>query len=197
MLVEGTIAGLAAGAVASGRLDGRVEGVVRRRKRLEVLVDGEPREIALVDAAVSREPFTGARAIWDVGLLDELVLTQAEPGAIGLSAIGGQLEPVRPDEPHGLLLKIGPGRCAVTAAIAPGMIRVIPIAERRRLAPGEGIRFAERRGTLALDGEREIEFYPRQTVEVRLSADGPRVVDIPGAMRAAAEAGLFRGERHG
>src|ERR687887_1314191 len=66
-LVEGTIAGLAAGAVASGRLD--PGAVVHPSKRLEVLINDELREIALVDAAVSREPYTGARAIWDPGLL--------------------------------------------------------------------------------------------------------------------------------
>jgi predicted polyphosphate/ATP-dependent NAD kinase len=191
-IVEGTIAGLAAGVVASDRLDGRA--IVRRRKRLEVTVDDELREIALVDAAVSREPYTGARAIWDPGLLDELLLTQAQPGAIGLSAIGGQLDPVAPDEPHGLFLRIGPGGCQVTAALAPGLVRPIPIAEHRRLLPGQGLRFTDRRGTLALDGERELELYPRHTVEIRLSPAGPHVVDIPATMRAAAEAGLFRSD---
>ena len=191
MLVEGTIAGLAAGVVAAGGLDGT--DVIRRRKRLEVLIDGELREIALVDAAVSRELFTGARAIWDPTQLDELLLTRAEPSAIGLSAIGGQLAPLGPDEPRGLLIRVGPGGGgAVTAAIAPGMVSSVPIAEHRQLRPGEGVAFTERRGTLALDGEREIEFYPRHRVEIRLSLEGPRVVDIPAAMRAAATTGLFR-----
>lgn len=194
-LVEGTIAGLAAGAVASGRVDG--SAVVRRQKRLEVLVDGELREIALIDAAVNREPFTGARAIWDPGLLDELLLTRAEPGAVGLSAIGGQLDPIGAEEPEGLFLRIGAGPCRVTAAIAPGMVREISIVEHRRLRPGQGIRIAGRLGTIALDGERELEVRPRHVVEVRLSAHGPRVVDIPAAMRAAAKAGLFRGQGPG
>lgn len=189
-LVEGTIAGLAAGVVASGRLDGLA--AIRRRKRLEILVDGEPRDIALVDAAVSREPFTGARAIWDPATLEELVLTQAQPAAIGLSAIGGQLDPLDPDDAEGLHVRIGPGGGTVTAALAPGLLCAIPIAEHRRLRAGEGIRFSGRRGTLALDGEREVEFYPRHTIEVRLSHDGPRVVDIPAALRAAARIGLFR-----
>jgi predicted polyphosphate/ATP-dependent NAD kinase len=191
-LVEGTIAGLAAGVVAGG-LNGA--DVVRRRKRLEVHIDGEPRDIALVDAAVSCEPFTGARAVWDPALVDELLLTRAEPSAIGLSAIGGQLEPLSPDDPDGLLVLIGPGSASVTVAIAPGMIRQVPITSYRRLRVGEGIELVERRGTIALDGEREIELYPRHRVQIRLSAEGPRVVDIPAAMRAAAAAGVFRGGR--
>src|SRR6266516_7020037 len=70
-LVEGTIAGLAAGALASDRLDHRA--IVRPSKRLEVLVDGELRDIALIDVAVSREPYTGARAIWGPELLEEVL----------------------------------------------------------------------------------------------------------------------------
>ncbi|MCC7106674.1 MAG: NAD(+)/NADH kinase [Chloroflexi bacterium] len=189
-LVEGTVAGLAAGVVASERLNG--SAVVRRSKRLEVFVDGEPREIALVDAAVSRELFTGARAIWDPGLLGELLLTRAEPGAVGLCAIGGQLDPIGMDEPAGLFLRIGEGPCQVTAAMAPGMIRPISIAEHRRLAFGDGLTFEGRLGTIALDGEREVEVRPHHRVEIRLSAEGPYVVDIPAAMGAAARAGLFR-----
>lgn len=189
-LVEGTIAGLAAGVVASGRLDG--QATIRRRKRLEILIDGEPRDIALVDAAVSREPFTGARAVWDPSTLEELVLTQAQPAALGLSAIGGQLDPVDPEDSEGLLVRIGPGGGSVTAALAPGLLCTIPIVEHRRLRAGESIRLEGRRGTLALDGEREVEIFPRQRVEIRLSAAGPRVVDIPAALRAAARLGLFR-----
>lgn len=188
-LVEGTIAGLAAGVIAAG-LDGA--GLVRRWKRLDVLLDGEPSEIALVDVAVSREPFTGARAIWDPNQLDELLLTRAEPNAIGLSAIGGQLDPLAPDDPEGLLILIGPGDASVTAAIAPGVIRRVQIANYHRIGPGQGHGFTGRRGTIALDGEREIEFYPRHQVEIRLNPGGPRVVDIPAAMRAAAAAGMFR-----
>src|SRR5262249_22491678 len=124
-LVEGTIAGLAAGAVASSRLDTRE--TVRCSKILEVLVDGVHRDLALVDAAVSREPFTGARAIWDPSLLDEILLTRAEPNAIGLSAIGGQLDPVSPEEPAGLLLRIGAGTTCVRASLAPGLVQTISV----------------------------------------------------------------------
>jgi predicted polyphosphate/ATP-dependent NAD kinase len=190
MLVEGTIAGLAAGAVAVGGFKG--QEVVRRRKRLDVLLDGQELDLALIDVAVSREPYTGARAVWDPASLRELLFTQAKPDAIGLSAIAGQLDPLGPDQPEGLLLEVGVGGSPVRAAIAPGMVLPVPVLAHRRLQLGEGLRFDGRRGTLALDGEREVEFYPGQCVEVRLSAAGPRVVDIPAAMRAAAQAGYFR-----
>ena len=189
-LVEGTIAGLAAGVIATGRPE--TEAAIRQRKRLDVLIDGELREISLVDAAVSPEPFTGARAIWDPAQLTDLLLTQALPSAIGLSSIGGQLDPIHPDDAEGLYVAIGPGAWEVNAAVAPGMIRPIPVASYRRLRPGDGLAFNGRRGTIALDGERELEIYEHNRVEIRLNAEGPRVVDIPLAMHAAAVAGLFR-----
>jgi predicted polyphosphate/ATP-dependent NAD kinase len=189
-LVEGTIAGLAAGVIATG--GPTTEAAIRQRKRLDVLVDGELREISLVDAAISPEPFTGARAIWDPAQLTDLLLTQALPSAIGLSSIGGQLDPIHPDEAEGLYVAIGPGAWEVSAAVAPGMVRPIPVANYRRLLPGDGVAFSGRRGTIALDGERELEIYEHHQVEIRLNAEGPRVVDIPLAMHAAAVAGLFR-----
>ena len=62
-MVEGTLAGIAAGAVASGAVP--VEFATRRSKRLDVLIDGELADIALVDAAVTTQIFVGARAVWD------------------------------------------------------------------------------------------------------------------------------------
>ena len=81
-MVEGTLAGIAAGAVASGAVP--VEFATRRSKRLDVLIDGELADIALVDAAVTTQIFVGARAVWDPASLVEMFLTRAEPASIGL-----------------------------------------------------------------------------------------------------------------
>ncbi|MCH8103114.1 MAG: NAD(+)/NADH kinase [Chloroflexi bacterium] len=51
-MVEGTLAGVAAGALATGKVSR--EEVCRHSKRLEIFIDGELKEIALVDAAISR-----------------------------------------------------------------------------------------------------------------------------------------------
>ena len=84
-MLEGTVAGMAAGLVANGAVP--LVEVALRRKRLEVWVDGEFRDLALVDVAVSHDPFVGARALWDASQLVEVVLTCAIPGSIGLSAL--------------------------------------------------------------------------------------------------------------
>ena len=63
-------------------------------KTLHIHVNGEPREVALVDVAVSRERYVATRAIWDLRTVYEVFLTRAEPGGIGLSSIGGRLRPI-------------------------------------------------------------------------------------------------------
>jgi len=51
------------------------------------------------------------------------------------------------------------------------------------------VQFQPGTGTIALDGEREIELSTTLVVEVRFCADGPFVVDVPAALEGAARAG--------
>jgi predicted polyphosphate/ATP-dependent NAD kinase len=185
-LVEGTIAGLAAGAVATGVAP--VDRVCRRSKRLDIYVDGRQEEIALVDAAVSREMFTGARAIWDLATVHEVFLTRADPTSIGISSIGAQLRVVEIDEPLGLYIRLGDSASPerVLAPVGPGMVREVPVAEWSVLKPGERRPVSLRPGTVALDGEREISLLPDRLVEIELNQRGPLVVQIDRAMACLA-----------
>ena len=67
---------------------------LRREKLLEVSVNGEPRDVALVDVAASYQRFVGARAVWNAGDISELVVAFASPSAVGLSSIAGLVDPV-------------------------------------------------------------------------------------------------------
>jgi predicted polyphosphate/ATP-dependent NAD kinase len=185
---EGTLAGIAAGSVATG-LVSRDE-VCRRSKRIDIYVDGERRDDALVDAAVSNQMFVGARAVWDTKTLQAMFLTRAEPASIGLSSIGSRLTPVSIDEEYGLYIRLagepGPNATTVKAPIAPGTISEVEILDWRKITPGEKIDINLQPGTIALDGEREVELLPGQKVYASLSMDGPWVVDVPKAMLLAA-----------
>jgi predicted polyphosphate/ATP-dependent NAD kinase len=86
VMVEGTVAGLAAGLVARGLVP--LESVCVPSKRLEVYLDGALHDLALVDVAVAAGRMVGAGAIWDIEAVSELFLTRAQVGAIGLSSIG-------------------------------------------------------------------------------------------------------------
>jgi predicted polyphosphate/ATP-dependent NAD kinase len=189
-MVEGTVAGLAAGVVARRLVD--LEKVVMVSKRLEIYVDGELRDIALVDVAVSRERFVGARAVWAMDTIHELVLCRAEPASIGLSAVGARLMPVSMNDSAGLHIRIGKGGVIVVAPIAPGMIIPIDIESWRSLEIGEQVEIELRPCTIALDGERSFSVLPHQRAYVRLSDEGPHVTNIEAALLEAALTGVFK-----
>ena len=188
-MVEGTVAGLAAGVVAKGLVD--IRKTTTQNKRLEVYQEDVLRDIALIDVAVSREPFVGARAISQIDSVHEIFLTRAEPGSIGLSAIGAQLHPVGTDEDGGVNLRLGEGGTAVRAAVAPGVVIPVAIEEWRPLRIGECVDIELSRCTIALDGERTFSLPPGESASVVLSNQGPRVVYVGAALREAALSGVF------
>ncbi len=189
--LEGTLAGMAAGLVATGRAG---EGALRRKPWLEVLMRGATQDLALVDVAVSSLPFPGARAIWDPSVVREIVLSQVIPGTIGLSSLGGALldHKTTADGARGMHILLGKGGKQILAALAPGLVTWVSVSAYRWLALDDVVRLQSGTGTVALDGEREIEFSAESGVEVRLRADGPVVVDVPAALTLAAWAGHLR-----
>lgn len=199
---EGTLAGLAAGLVAQGRLD--LDLVSTASKTLQVYVDGQYRDLALVDVALSQERFVAARAIWDLATVYEVFLTRAEPSSIGLSSVGAALEPVSLADDGGLhyVLGVPPGGTAggapstegvtVLAPIAPGVVSPVPVRHWRRLAIGEKVSVERRHCTVALDGERAFAVTPDQQVEVEVRRNDPPVVQVDTALRLAAQLGLLR-----
>ena len=72
-------------------------------------------------------------------------------------------------------------------------ISAVGVSAYERLKPGETFRLEPIHGSLALDGEREIELRPEHGSEVWLSEDGPITVDVEECMRRAAEEGLLSG----
>lgn len=188
VMVEGTLAGMAAGLLAVGAVD-RAQ-VCRQAPRLEVLQGGQVVDIALVDLAVTSHGFAGARAIWRADELRQIVLTRAAPTAIGLSAVGGCLCPLPPDAGKGLHLTMGPGGRQVLAPIAPGLLVRLAVADCQVIEPG---RLIELPGPamLALDGERELSVAAGETLHARLSLDGPWVLDMAKTLELAAANGFF------
>jgi predicted polyphosphate/ATP-dependent NAD kinase len=185
--LEGTLAGMAAGLVAARRAG---DQALRRKPWLEVVVDGVSQDIALVDVAVSSRPFLGARAIWDLADIREVALAQVIPGTIGLSSLGGALLAQETmGEGMGLHILLGKGGKKYLAPLAPGLVSWVGVRRYRWLAADDLVWFQSGTGTVALDGEREIELSAETSVGVRLHADGVFVVDVPAALAAAARAG--------
>jgi predicted polyphosphate/ATP-dependent NAD kinase len=187
---EATIAGLAAGLVASGAVP--ADEVVTRAKLLEARA-GDRVETALIDVAVSTERHVGTRAVWDPATLTQLFCAFAEPDAIGLSSILGQLSPVARQDPHGVTARLAVRAARqVLAPIAPGLVAPVGVAEITPMRPGPVHPVEARAGVIAVDGERELTFEPGERAAVRLRADGPRCVDVPAVLAASARLGLLR-----
>ena len=191
---EATIAGLAAGLVAAGAVPADAT-TTSRAKLLEVRA-GDRVETALVDVAVSVERHVGARAVWDPATVTQLFCAFAEPDAIGLSSVLGQLCPVARHEPHGVTARLSPAAARqVLAPIAPGLVVPVGVTDIEPIHPGSVHHVDARAGVIAVDGERELTFSPGEHPAVRLRADGPRCVDVPAVLAASARLGLLRRAR--
>lgn len=188
--IDGTIAGMAAAGLALGVVS--AAEVCWRSKAIVVLVEGST-DLALVDAAITTEAFIGARAVWDAGIVTFLMVTQAEPSNVGLSAVAGMLAPIGREEPLGLAVDLGHPGTTILAPITPGRLQPVVVQRWERIAPGyRRCLRSDRPGTVALDGEREIAFLPGQEVCLELIERGPIVVRPRLAVSLMAERDAFR-----
>jgi hypothetical protein len=164
---------------------------VRLARRLEILREGQLIDLALVDVVVYDERFVASRAIWDVAKIRAVILAQAKSGTIGASAIAGYMPETSLHERSGVWIEVGPGPQQVLAPIAPGLMLPVPIQSVEWLAVGQQKRVLHAPAVLALDGEREIPIKADEQIELRLSQNGPHVVNVPAALQAASRAGVF------
>ncbi len=188
VMSDGTTAGMAAGILARKIVD--KEEVTSTRKKIKLLRGGEEKDLALIDAVVVTDSFVGAKALWDMQRVEQILLTQAEPGSIGLSSIGAVLNPIGTQDQCGLLIELGPGK-KVKAPIAPGLITEVEVRTYRVLEPGERVPLTLVPSIIALDGEREIEINVPDRFEMVLGMDGPRVGDISKILQEAVKRGFF------
>lgn len=199
---ESTMAGLATGLYAVGRIP--AERALAFNKRLDVAFnpgrENARHDIALVDVAIARERYIGAKALWRTDSLAAVYLAFADPGAVGLSSIGGMLAPTDRRDPGGLHVELGTdaGDGAGTTMfrlrvpIAPGLLEAVPIASWGALADGEPVRVRQESGVVALDGEREITFGPGDDLMITLRERAFRSIDVSACLREAAARGLLR-----
>jgi predicted polyphosphate/ATP-dependent NAD kinase len=192
-LREATVAGIAGALVATGAVP--TAAGLRRNKLLRVhgAGPGGPHEdIALVDVCVSNAANIGSRALWRAVDLRELYVAFAEEDAIGLSSLVAHWSPVSRAEPRGYALSFSPDGTnrnypELSAPLAPGLIAAVPVSASYELVPGRTYPLASEAGTLALDGEREIECAAGVHYTIELDLAGPLTVDVVSALRYAAQ----------
>jgi hypothetical protein len=192
-MFEGTLAGLAAGLVAHG-VAITPESVVQR-PRLDILIQDEIVDLALVDAVVCTETALGTRAIWDINKVQCVVVAQRLPAQIGFMALAGNLPCAEPQEQSGLIVEIHPDAPSVLTPIAPGLIVPVGVKRYTALASGAKQEIAQGPCIIALDGEREVTVRPGERAAVRLNPQGPRVINPQQILAAAAQQGVFLRDR--
>jgi hypothetical protein len=188
VLIEPTVAGLVAGLAARGLVPDEFKP---RCKVLRIALTGGVRDLALIDAAYLADDFIGNMRPFDATKIRQLLLTRAEPDAIGMSPVGGCLQVVEAHDDHGLLLRMGEGR-TVNAPVSPGLFREVSIASVDAVQFDTPVIFRGN-GVLALDGDREHKLNADSAAYIRIRRDGPRVLDVPATMRHATREGLLGG----
>ncbi len=190
-MMEGTVAGMAAAAAAF--MGGNACCI--RDKRIEVSINGEYRDLALVDAVVSDDFYAGAKAIWDARRIKRIFVSRCNPATIGFSAVAGVWEIVEDTDDHGLAVTLGGGGSRVLAPIAAGVLTPVEITGARRIPLGGCDEFtASQPCMIALDGEREIRANPGDRVSFTLSRLGPRRILPREILREAARLGIYKNQ---
>lgn len=193
IMVEATIAGIASGIVARRIMN--VADVTCVQKRLVICSDGLEKDMALVDAVTLDQAFIGSKAVWKMSEVREIFCTRALPESIGLSSIGGCLCPVKPEDDCGLYVHLGEGGIKVRAAVLPGVVQEVDIAEYHRIPLGKVVPVKHKPCLMALDGEREVTVNKDDNLTLQVQRDGPRVVNITETLRLAVEAGFFQNDK--
>ena len=205
VLVEPTVAGIVAGLNACGKLD--EPSLKSRVKVLHVTVAAtkgtaatkdiaatqdmaETKDVGLIDAVLLRADHVGNLLPFDAAKLAQIFLTRAEPDAIGMSPIGGYLDPVFAADDEGLLLDIGSGGEMLSAPLSPGQFQSVPIRSATRVGFDVAVVFRGP-GVIALDGDRDLKLRDSQSATVTLRRDGPHVIDVEAAMLWAQANGMM------
>ena len=192
VMLEPTVVGAATALVAQGAVD--LDAGARRAKQIHVQ-QGARREIALVDAVLIRDDILGSLLPFDAARIAELYLTRAEPAAVGMSPIGGFIEPCFAEDDWGLALTCGtPAKHTPHVPVSPGLYAEVPVRSARRLEFGES-RTVVAPGILAFDGDRTLVVDPANPASVEVRRDGPWIIDAKRVMNRAAREGRLAGTR--
>lgn len=194
--LDATSAGVAAALIACRRVD--LSTVSRRAKRIVVRIDDGPShvdDVALVDLALVRGEFVGARAVDDPTSLTAVVAAIASPASTGLSSIVGRLHPLDRWSPGGIVVRVGPTGRPLRVPLIPGRFETIGVESVGLLGENEPVMF-NGPCILAFDGERDRTVSHEGSITARILTDGPQMIDVESTLIHAASAGFFVGECH-
>jgi predicted polyphosphate/ATP-dependent NAD kinase len=190
VLVEPTVAGMVAGLNACGRLpDAQANGLKQRVKVLHVTTP-HANDVGLIDAVLLQRDHVGNLLPFDADRIAQILLTRAEPNSIGMSPIGGLIQPVFAEHDHGLLVNIDPQAEPLVAPLSPGLFREVHVSSVAEVGFDVVVPF-HGPGVIALDGDRDLKLREAEEATVTIRRDGPWVIDVEAAMRWAVAQGIM------
>ncbi len=190
VMMEGTIAGIAAAAVASNRFNNSL--FVEKDKRIEIYKENELKDIALIDAVISKDLFVGSKAIWDMNNIEKIFVSRAHPASIGFSSVVGCKKIIYTNDDYGAYVDLKSNDTKIMAAVAAGIVIPISVSEPVILNFDDEYEYITKsRGTIALDGEREIQFLENQKYIFKISRNGPNHVNVKKVLETAQINGFF------
>ena len=197
-MLEPTSAGMVAAIVAKlsevSRGQQQIDALCKRCKVIEIRV-GDASDVALIDAVVLRDDHVGNLLPFDPERLDRMLLTRAEPDAMGMSPIGGYIETVEASDNCGLLVEMG-GSEPFTVPVSPGLFGSVSVKRVCKIEFGQELVFGGP-GVLAMDGDRDFKISPEQPAHLKISRAGPKIPDITRCMQHAVEIGMIGALAHG
>lgn len=191
LLIEPTIAGMAAGLVASGKI--ARDEVAQRAKLVAVAIDGEPSDLALIDAVFLVGDRIGNLGPFEPEHMKTLVLARAEPDSVGMSPLGGLLCPASHTDDFGVRVDFcshREGGRLLLAPVSPGLFRSAHVLDCKPLPLGHAAEI-QGPGILAFDGDRERALAAGQRATLTVERTGPWVINPRRAMQVAARDGLM------
>ena len=122
--------------------------------------------------------------------IEKLLLTRAEPASIGMSPIGGFIDPVYQQDDAGLIVNLSDAGRTVRVPLSPGLFGDLEVSSVERVCLIQSVEF-HGPGILAMDGDRVIELADGESALATVRRDGPFVIDVDRAMRSAASNGII------
>lgn len=189
-MFEATVVGVAAAVVASKKIS--LKSICHQDKLIEIYVNDKFKDIALVDAVVSLNNYIGARAIWKKEDIKIVVVARCHPASIGFSSIVGTMMIIDPKDDYGAVVEVNVDVNKIVVPFAAGTIESMNVGNPEKIFIDTSYKyFAAEKGTIALDGEREIVFKENDNIEFKITRNGPYKVDVKKAVEIAQMKGFF------
>ncbi len=186
---EGTSIGCAAAFICSKSRS----LIFRRDKLIQVTINNEISDVALVDAVITRNSSIGSKAIYNLDDIDEIIVCRTKPNSIGFSAMIGCIRKCNDSDKFGWRTKINENAISILAPTGAGQITKLKIEVPTKLLENEiYLSKKEYNGTIALDGERTLSFRRGDIISFRVTREnGLRKVNTSQILKEAIKEGFF------